>query len=187
MQRFSLVHWVAVLALIAFYAVPIGLAIAGARREKRQGRGLGPGFKGWLFLFVWGLWVGFIAYAFSMLGYYWGPDVGVAFGVIPGVMIVESAQNLLLGVALVVLLWLAMGKSRHFRWGWVALVLVAVVNYPLNLLMVVAALNRQDIAFDPFAEQGLGDLARWLGTVLFMAVWTVYVFRSRRVALTFTR
>ncbi|MCO6417908.1 DUF2569 family protein [Siccirubricoccus sp. KC 17139] len=187
MQGFSAFHWLVVLLVIAFHAVPLYLAISRVRREKREGQGLTPGAKGWLFLLLWGLWVALILYAVGMLSYYQGPDVGAAFGVIPGVMIVESVQNLLLGAALVGVLVLATRRSRHFRWAWLVLAVATALNAPLNLWMVTDTLRRQDIAFDPLAELAPADVARWLGTVLGLALWTAYIFRSRRVALTFTR
>lgn len=190
MGAFSIWHWLVLLLVFLPPGAVIYVAVKRVRAEKRARTGITPGFKGWLFILAVGQWLNLL-YALISIGKYLADEQNkTAMRLIPAIYMIDIC---VLGISLafaVVALWTMLHRARTFPRVYKLMFVWAVAAAPLNAflsyLVVGAYYGRPELGGLIWAELAK-NLPSWLGGVLGLLPWLLYVVKSRRVEMTFTR
>ncbi|WPB86420.1 hypothetical protein [Sediminicoccus rosea] len=183
----SVWHWLILILVFAPFAGIIYVAVSRAKLEKMQGLGITAGLKGWLFIFAASLWIGVLKALGEIAKFLENrdPQISAQFPLLDHIDLMALIVQLsLIGLCI---FGLMRGKI-YFKKCWVALVGFVVVSPFLTSALAVLALSLKygvSVGFGAVLDEIPGEAwGSWFGALVGLGVWSIYVFRSRRVAVT---
>jgi hypothetical protein len=184
MQGLSVWHWLVVLLVLA---IPGTVIYVAASRARAEGGVMTPGFKGWLFILAVSIWLGplWVLGSLARLSGDRSPEAD-RFPMLFHIDLVIQVVALVLAVASLVLM---LRRSSRFPTLYFVQASWAVVSVPLSLVAAMYVLQNAygiPVTFGQMLEGMAAEFGGWLGGLLGIALWVVYILRSRRVAMTFT-
>ena len=187
MQSFSVWHW----AVIAIILLLLLLAVWLIWRSAKANRGGPPltGFQGWLLLLAIGVYLSPLRTLVNMSKVQEGvsPDVLEKFRLLFNG---EIALNLVLFILQTVTAVFMARKSRKFAMMFICTGIFIVLMTPLDIVWSGSIISNQTNRSFQDSVQVVSTpeaIGGWIGACLAVAVWMLYVTRSRRVANTFVR
>jgi hypothetical protein len=148
-----------------------------------------PGFKGWLLVLVVAQWVTFLKILAGMARSLAtvDPELSRDFPILPIVDHMANAVSLSLATA-TLLVMMKKGQrfpgyfKLQFAWTVTGLPLSATAGY-----LVMATVYQTPVDVGVMLTELAPDIGGWIGSLIVGGLWLVYVIRSRRVQMTFTR
>lgn len=181
----SEVTWQWLLVLLAL-AVPAVLVVIAFRRAQAEGGTMTPGFKGWLFILAAAVWLAPLRGLAELARMVAAPDPAAAhFPWLVRADLAITGATVLAGCWLLVLM---LRRAAAFRRTFPIVAGFVVLSLPLSILVARLLLGAvYGIAIDTatLVAAMRDDIPRWVGAAAATIAWIVYVWRSRRVALTF--
>ncbi len=187
MGSLSVWHWLVVLFVLGFWALIIWVVSSGPRAEKRLGTGITPGFKGWLLLLVIGITFAPLRLLLESVLYQQDPDTQRAWTIIPDVMMTEFISSIILISSATVLAIITYRKSNWFRAAFHMSISIHIVLPWINLLVAYLLMERRGMDGSAIFAIPDREIARTVAATAIGLIWALYVARSRRVSVTFTR
>jgi hypothetical protein len=191
MGSFSVWHWLVLAAIVALIGAPLYWLI---RSNRSHAVGLDTlafpsGFSGWLLLLAFGVYLSPLRSIVNLLNVDQGVDettrsqLYLAFDG-------EMALQVVLLIMQVTTAIFMFRRSRRFMSMFVLTGIYIFILTPLDLFWVSEVASSQTgQSFGSLLEKVATPeaIGNWIGVSILVAVWMLYVTRSRRVANTFTR
>jgi hypothetical protein len=137
-----------------------------------------------------GLWIGALRTGGELIKEMMAQDAEVVAR-FPGLLLLDNAFGAISICLVLACAWLLATRSRVFKQVYVAYFAWIVIGPALSILLAVGVLyGVYDTSIGigaAFNTMGISKIGQWIGGAIGSGLWLLYVFRSRRVAVTCIR